>query len=164
MTSTPPPHPQLIKKNIGFFDIKKNDFATPESLFTALDDLYHFDFDPCPLHGLEEGFDGLNSDWGKMNFVNPPYSSIRPWIEKALDEIKNGNSSVFLITCRTNTKYWHELIFPNATGILLLDKTVKFGGFQKPLPIPLALVEFDVNKPKNKFEICNLAGHSAFKL
>lgn len=33
-----------------------------------------FDFDPCPLHHNIEDWDGLKIEWGKVNFINPPYS------------------------------------------------------------------------------------------
>ena len=31
---------------------------------------FNFDYDPCPLHGRG----GLEGDWGKRNYINPPYS------------------------------------------------------------------------------------------
>ena len=36
--------------------------STPRDLYDALDAEFHFDFDPCPLHG-EENFNGLTVEW-----------------------------------------------------------------------------------------------------
>jgi hypothetical protein len=47
-----------------------------------LDAEFHFDFDPCPTKPLENG---LESAWGNVNFVNPPYGrKISKWIEKVM--------------------------------------------------------------------------------
>ena len=54
-----------------------NNWKTPNSLYSILDDEFHFDFDPCPYNEKEiilPHEDGLLIDWGYMNFVNPPYS------------------------------------------------------------------------------------------
>ena len=77
-------------------------WLTPPELYKALDDEFHFDFDPCP-YPKPEGFDGLTCDWGKSNYVNPPFGSIlhegkrkgpTAWMRKAIAEQKRGNLSV----------------------------------------------------------------------
>ena len=62
-----------------------DDVATPDDLYKALDAEFKFDNDPCPLHG-KATMDGLKTDWGKSNYVNPPYSEINKWLEKAIEE------------------------------------------------------------------------------
>ena len=32
-------------------------YATPRDLYAKLDDEFHFDFDPCPLHSTFDGLD-----------------------------------------------------------------------------------------------------------
>lgn len=122
---------------------KDNDHqATPKVFYDALDKIYHFDFDPCPLE-RPEGFDGLKCDWGRMNFVNPPYSRVPPWIDKALEQRdRRGCSSVFLVPLRTNSLYWFEKVLPNCTRVFVLEKKLCFGEHEKPLPIPLCVIEF----------------------
>ena len=69
--------------------------------------------DPCP-HPRPEGFDGLQVDWGKKAFVNPPWGYIRPWVEKALVERGKGCCVHMLIAAKPTTRVFHDLIFPNA--------------------------------------------------
>jgi hypothetical protein len=53
----------------------KHYWLTPPGLYAALDAEFHFDFDPCPWP-LPAGFDGLTCEWGRSNYVNPPFGSI----------------------------------------------------------------------------------------
>ena len=90
-----------------------DNWQTPQWLYDKLDDEFHFDFDPCPNYAT---FDGLVIDWGKSNFINPPYNRTdKPkFIQKAYDEWKKGNTCVLLIPAATGTKQFHDLILPNA--------------------------------------------------
>jgi len=74
---------------------------------------FHFDHDPCPLNpnGLRST-DGLG-DWGRSNFVNPPYSNKEPWIKKACLEREKGNLTVMLLPVDTSTAWFHDYILPN---------------------------------------------------
>ena len=38
-----------------------DDWKTPDDFYKSLDDVYHFDFDPCPYQAT---FNGLESEWG----------------------------------------------------------------------------------------------------
>jgi hypothetical protein len=65
---------------------------------------FGFDFDPCP-YPLPESFDGLTCEWGRTNYVNPPFGSIMhdgkrkgptAWVRKALEEWRKGKTVVFV--------------------------------------------------------------------
>lgn len=96
-------------------------------MYNQLNEKYLFDFDPCPLHS---NFDGLNIEWGKMNFVNPPYSRKlkEAFVKKAINELSKGKSSILLLPVSTSTKLFHDFILPNATEIQFVKGRVKFLG------------------------------------
>ena len=57
---------------------RSDDWATPKAVYAQLDAEFHFDDDPCPLGGADQG-DGLLRAWGKHVYMNPPYSDPTPW-------------------------------------------------------------------------------------
>ena len=106
-----------------------DNYATPPELYNELNKDFNFDFDPCPYNEGDIINDGLKIDWGKSNFVNPPYSQKlkEQFIIKGIEEMKKGNVSVFLIPVSTSTKLFHDYIKPNANEIRFLKGRVKFG-------------------------------------
>jgi len=78
-------------------------WLTPDNVFKELNDEFHFDFDPCP-YPKPNDFNGLEIEWGKMNYVNPPFrpnenNGFGPtaFVRKAIEENKKGKGSVILI-------------------------------------------------------------------
>jgi site-specific DNA-methyltransferase (adenine-specific) len=68
----------MISKTL--FSHKSDNWTTPQDLYNELNKEFNFNFDPCPLN---PNFDGLNINWKERNFINPPYSKIALWVEKA---------------------------------------------------------------------------------
>lgn len=160
---------------------KNDDVATPDDLYKALNEEFKFDFDPCPLGGKpllnpkdsnpkdsdpkdvnqnpkdEKKYDGLEVDWGKSNYVNPPYSEIKEWLKKAIKEMKKGNKSVFLIPLRLSSVYWEQYVYPYASEIRPIAGYIKFKGYEKirGLNTPIGLVIYDPVQYKGKFQGVN---------
>lgn len=111
-------------------NIKINDnWKTPKSLYNILDNEFHFDFDPCPFKHDITLWNGLNVEWGRSNFVNPPYSRKlkEEFIRKAYQEYQKDKIVVMLLPVSTSTKIFHEIIYPNCE-IRFLKGRVKFEG------------------------------------
>ena len=79
-------------------------WLTPPNIYNQLNQEFNFDFDPCP-YPLPNGFCGLEADWGKSNYVNPPFGSIiingkkhgpTAWARKAIEENKKGKTVVMM--------------------------------------------------------------------
>ena len=92
------------KFNQGSGEDGKHYWLTPPELYRELDAQYHFDFDPCPCPKPND-FDGLESEWGQSNYVNPPFGStihngrkVGPtaWAKKALKEYAKDKRVVLL--------------------------------------------------------------------
>src|SRR3972149_7310556 len=82
----------------------KHYWLTPDTL---LDDIYEefgIDYDPCP-YPKPDDFDGLTTEWGSSNYVNPPFGSIlhegkkkgpTAWARKAIQENSKGKRVVLV--------------------------------------------------------------------
>jgi hypothetical protein len=133
-----------MKKNLLLG--KKNDkVGTPDWVYDSLNAEFRFDHDPCPLDWDESKPDGLTTEWGSRNFVNPPFSQIKKWVLKSLKEVEKGKLVVMLLTARINNNYWWDHIWPNAAEIRFISGNLQFKGYEKVLPIPMAIVIFRPN-------------------
>jgi len=142
----------------------KDDWETPPALFTCLDVQFHFTLDVCATAAnakcnryfaprgylLAEsdpccaGVDGLVRDWsGGTCWMNPPYSRSNEWVAKAVEECKTiGTRVVALIAARTDTRAWHNWVWPHATEIRFLKGRVRFVGAPAGAPFPSAVAVF----------------------
>lgn len=91
---------------------KTEKWGTPPDFYKTLNDEFHFDeFDPCPIDWKQGDPDGLSVEWANRQFINPPYSNVAKWIEKATIENQKGKLVVLLINAKTNTIAFHKFIY-----------------------------------------------------
>ena len=129
---------------------KSDDWFTPKWLYDSLKEEFNIDFDPCPYKDGEKM--GLFNDWGKRVFVNPPYSNIDAWLNKAMLELKKGNSEliIFLVFARTGTKWFHKYIWDsqnhkfrdNVYQVRFIRGRLKFGDVKGSAPDDSMIVIF----------------------
>jgi site-specific DNA-methyltransferase (adenine-specific) len=126
--------------SIVHFSSASDRWSTPFDTFLALNEEFHFDFDPCPLDGEQDGSARLLNSWkGKRVFCNPPYGpKIRKFLECAFD----AEIAVFLLPARTDTRWFHELVLPYAKEIRFLRGRLKFGGSSNSAPFPSMVIVF----------------------
>ena len=130
-----------------FFSSLKQDGKTPTDLYEKLDKEFHFDFDPCPPNA---DFNGLEIDWKKSNFVNPPFNQQKLWIKKAYEESLKNNGKwslknkicVLLLPARTDTKIFHEIILPFSKEIRFIKGRLKFEQYNNSAPFGSMIVVF----------------------
>lgn len=97
----------MNEQQIKLFSSKKTDnWQTPKILLEKIYSEYNINHDPCPRHPTE---DGLLVDWKERVFVNPPYSQVNLWLQKAHIEIqKRSEVIVFLVFANTDTGWFHN--------------------------------------------------------
>lgn len=107
-----------------------DDRETPPCVFVPLDEEFHFTLDAaanehnrkCNRYCTRDGFflgatrmsqeDGLAKRWQHESvWVNPPFSGLRPWVEKAWDD--PAEVAVMLLpNNRSEQPFWQQLIEP----------------------------------------------------
>lgn len=103
-----------------FLSKNTDDWKTPSFIYDKFKEMGYFD--PCPF---ESSFDGLKIEWKDKNFVNPPYSRLKIWIEKSILEHQKGRDVVLLIPARTDTKAF-KLLFDYGCQIYFITGRLKF--------------------------------------
>lgn len=127
--------------NRVIFSSRSVHWATPKEVYDALDSEFGFDFDPCPLGEWEvDGASPLFTPWaGRRVFCNPPYNkAMVPFLQRATE----AEVAVFLIPARTDTKWFHNIVLPNAAEIRFIKGRLKFGDSKNSAPFPSMITVF----------------------
>lgn len=119
----------------------KQTWKTPKALYQQLNGEFNFDYDPCPPL---PSTNGIFSDWGERNFVNPPYGKpIASWLRKGIEQKRKGKLSVFLLPSYTDVKWFHELVLRFASEIRFIKGRLDFNDLGTTAPFAVMLVIFD---------------------
>lgn len=117
---------------------------TPREFFDKIDEKFRFTVDVCATaentkcaRYFSPDVDGLKQNWdGEVCWCNPPYSDIRPWIEKAL---QSNATTVLLLPAATDTKWFHELVLPYCE-VSFIPRRITFVGKRHRAPFASMLV------------------------
>jgi hypothetical protein len=116
-------------------------WRTPNETLRELHKEFNFDFDPCPPNPTT---DGLTIEWGKSNFVNPPYGrEVGRWVKKGYNESLKGKIVVFLLASRTGTSWFQDYCLPFASEIRFIRGRLKFGDSKNSAPFDSVIVIFN---------------------
>lgn len=127
-------------RNEQLFTSKSDEHYTPRKVIDrALDMWGEIDLDPCSNSRMFPNVpskkqytayqNGLLLPWGGCVFVNPPYSDMAAWTEKAIREYGRGVEILYLTAARTDTK-WFQLLedYPVCFIELILKDFFNFPG------------------------------------
>ena len=133
----------------------KDSVATPKYILDALTKEFGDLFDPCPLNDeWDESKDenGLKIPWGQTSFCNPPYSNVKPWIEKAVAEHSLGKTVVLLLkTDIIATAYFGR--FAKHVSLRFFNHRIRFPSFEHVARFSSVLVVLERDSPKCTFQI-----------
>jgi phage N-6-adenine-methyltransferase len=142
------------------FSDNSDEWETPQWFYELLNNEFNFTLDPCATNKnhkcdkfYTEADNGLVQSWdGEVVFCNPPYSDVKSWLEKGFH---SKAVSVFLIPCRTDTKFFHEYC-AKAKEIRFLKGRLKFSNSKNSAPFPSCIVIFD-GKPHSSPKVSFLS-------
>lgn len=114
----PQNHPQQVQAR-GTLEAA-DDRETRPAVFDALQERFGFTVDVAATADnaklprfFSPARDGLAQPWdGERAWCNPPYSDIRPWVEKAWAEDRAELVVMLLPANRTEQGWWHDLVEP----------------------------------------------------
>lgn len=147
----------------------KDDWATPPDLIADIEKElgYRFVLDAaaeawnsrCDDRHISPSADALAVDWADYLppddptgdvWLNPPYSrNMHQWLRKAASSAVEAKRRVLvLVFARTDTRWWHDTVMPNARRIWLIRGRIRFldaygRQVKSGSPAPSCLVEFD---------------------
>ncbi|AFH21573.1 hypothetical protein OSG_eHP4_00155 [environmental Halophage eHP-4] len=127
-----------------------DEWASPRELVEPLNTAVNgFDLDPCS--GAEvspfadktytESDNGLSQPWSGIVWVNPPYSAMDTWTEKAIAEIENTGTICYLCKGDSSTEWW-QTAAQEATVICAIDHRLQFGDGDNSAPFASHIVVF----------------------
>lgn len=144
------------------FSKASDEWSTPREFFDVLNAEFRFTTDAAcrwsPANGLcaHQIFDALECDWSDDGdytntrvFLNPPYSKVGQFLAKAATEANKGATVVCLVPSRTDTKWWHRLVWNSqahrpyeGVEVRFVKGRLKFGGSSNSAPFPSVVIVF----------------------
>lgn len=148
---------------------QSDEWATPPDLFAALDREFHFDVDAaatadnalCEVY-WDQHADALVQPWATYHvpfgpatfdhpivYCNPPYSRCLEFLSKAAQEASRGATVVCLVPARTDTRWFHALVWDAdrhqprpGVEVRFVKGRLRFGGSTNGAPFPSLIVVF----------------------
>lgn len=133
------------------FSHKKEDWVTPDNLYENLHAEFDFKMDLAASKDNAKHFnftdDLFNFDFstiprGCALWLNPPYGpKAKDFLLKALQLKQDGYTVVCLLPARTDTKWFHDIVLPNAE-LRFIKGRIKFKDALYSAPFPSMLAIF----------------------
>jgi len=155
-----PTSPATARISAGIFSSRSDEWNTPPALATALARRYaqgSFALDAAATSAnsrasryYDAATDALRQDWvadagpDGVVWLNPPYSKVALFFEKAASTARQGTTVVCLVPARVDTAWWHDHAL-SASEVWFVRGRVTFtrpDGTGAPAPFPSAVIVF----------------------
>lgn len=125
--------PQICSAEIISVVKNSDRWGTPWYVYDALHEEFDFTLDAAAEeatakcdHFFTPEIDGLVQDWGgERVFLNPPYSKILPWLQKAHESTRRGATVVCLLHADNSTE-WYRFCLDHAHEIRQVTERIRF--------------------------------------
>lgn len=123
-------------------DWSSDKWATPPELVRDLEaEFGAFDLDPCCEEHTAKAATfytdgGLEKPWFGRVFLNPPYSNPRPWLDRAIQAMRDGCTVVAVLPASTDTRWFHETVIGHAEIRFLRGRVRWLGWSGTPIGSP----------------------------
>ena len=136
---------------------KTDSVRSPDYVFRYVKKNWGKYFDPvpfCPDFDPQKDPDALKIRWKKVNYINPPFSCPRKFIEKGHHLWKTEQKvSIFLVKTEImGSQYFQQ--FSEEAELQFFNHHITFPGYGKRAPFSCMLVIFDGKRP-GTFKFCD---------
>lgn len=115
----------------------RDEWRTPPFVFEFLHRRHRFDIDLAatkenallPCEYLTAADNALTHEWGRIataGYLNPPYSNVDPWLEKAIEEARRGFTTVCLLPAPNGEDRYGRFVFDAASEVLFITGRLSF--------------------------------------
>ena len=116
-------------------------WQTPKELYESLDKEFLFwcDVAASDENHLSDSYytekdNALKADWLLVNWCNPPYSDITPWVRKAIEQHEKGLTTVMLVPADTSVK-WFKLAYESCNEVRFISGRISFINAETQKPV-----------------------------
>jgi phage N-6-adenine-methyltransferase len=126
---TPPEFVAAVKWKLGIDEFRMDLAATAANRVAS-------SFYACDQFG-----DSLTREWplDGWNWLNPPFSRLAPWVQKAYETAQAGGHVAVLVPAGVGANWWRDWVHEKA-DVLLLNGRLTFVGCEDPYPKDCALL------------------------
>lgn len=127
----------------GKYKNASDSFSTPDWILN----MFEGAFDPCPFDPDWDStqYDGLVDGWPDegLIFINPPYSNVTPWIERAFSHklmcnMQGTKVTIVMLLKHDSSTKWFAKLHEGGAQFLMIQGRVSFSN-SKPCGFPSVL-------------------------
>ena len=127
---------------------------TPPEILKSLRKEFGKLYDPVPYNpkfNPKKHKDALTTEWDKVNFINPPFSKTKLFLEKTHEQWRKNKTCIILLKTNIASKKYFEK-FGKGAEIRFVQYPTVFPGYKLPAPFGIMLLIFRAGKRSSKWK------------